>query len=280
MDSKIKDFVVRVASAAAMAVVVLCATYYSYWSFGLLLVAITVGGVSEFFEMARAKGYHPHTIMGYAAAVAMFGWGYDFFYNGSANNVNIALFLMLVIPLIFAAELFKGGDKPFENIGSTLIPLIYVAVPMAMMAGVPLLITGGEWRPEVMILYFCIIWANDSFAYMVGVVFGRNRLNEKISPKKSWEGFAGGVVGSLLVVTFAANVLGESIYMWLGLGAVVSIMGCVGDLVESMFKRSCGVKDSGKIMPGHGGWLDRFDSLIFSAPFSMIFLMFFKHLLG
>ncbi len=268
-----KNFVVRTMSGAIMAIVVIGALLYSYNTFALLLLAITLGGVSEFYKMSAAKGYDPQRIIGLSAALAIVAFGYDFFYNGSENNIFIALFMMLVVPLMLIVELFKGGDRPFINLGSTLLGLLYIAVPMAMLLGVPLMLSGGEWSSMVMIFYLFVIWSNDSFAYLIGVPFGKHRLNERISPKKSWEGFFGGVVGALSMSVVAACVLDHCYGVWIGIGLITSIMGVMGDLVESMFKRTCGVKDSGNILPGHGGWLDRFDGLIVSATFVFVYLL-------
>ncbi len=278
MESKLKNLAVRVLSGIVLAVVVLGCIYGSYWSFGLLLFVITMGGVREFYRLATENGANPLVFSGYAAAAAIFAFGFDYFYNGSLNNIYLSLFLMLVIPMMFVVELLRGGDRPFVNIGSTILALTYIAVPMAMLSGVPLLITGGEWDPMVMVFYMFIIWGTDSFAYLVGVSCGRNRLYEKISPLKSWEGFFGGVIGAIGISLLAAYVLGDSYVMWGCMGVVISLTGCLGDLVESMFKRKSGVKDSGHVLPGHGGWLDRFDSLIFSAPFVLVFLIIYSQL--
>lgn len=268
-----KNLVVRALSGAVLAIVVMGALLLSHWTFGLLLLAITLGGVSEFYRMAKSKGIKPQLIAGYCSAAAIFAVGFDYFFNNSELNIPLLLFLMLIVPIMFLVELFNGGDRPLTNVGSTVLGIMYVAVPMAMLAGVPLLLSGGEWQPLTMIFYILTIWSNDTFAYLVGVPFGKHRLNERISPKKSWEGFFGGIVGAVLMSIFAAYYLGDSYLMWVGVGFITSTVGCLGDLVESMFKRTCGVKDSGNILPGHGGWLDRFDGLIFSAPFVFVYLI-------
>lgn len=225
-------------------------------------------------------GHEPQAIAGYGAASAIFAFGFDFFYNSSANNISLSLFLMMIIPLMFVVELFKGKEEPFKGLGATLLGLVYIAVPMALLSGVPLMLSsGGGWNPIAVLFYIAIIWSHDSFAYLFGVTLGRHRLYERISPLKSWEGFIGGIIGAAAMSAFAAYILDSSTLLWVGLSLVLSIFGCLGDLIESMFKRRCGVKDSGKIMPGHGGWLDRFDSLIFSAPFAMVYLIVMSQLL-
>ena len=119
-----------------------------------------------------------------------------------------------------------------------------------------------------------IIWANDVFAYLVGMTFGRHRLCERLSPKKSWEGFFGGLAGAVAMGYAAARVLDADVWAWLGLALVAAATGVLGDLVESMFKRAAGVKDSGTLIPGHGGVLDRFDAMLLSAPFVFVYMLF------
>ena len=161
------------------------------------------------------------------------------------------------------------------NIATTLMGVIYVALPMSMLLYIPSFIAGSSaWRPEIFLFYLFLVWGNDVFAYLVGILFGKHKMCVRLSPKKSWEGFFGGVAGSLAMGVLGAYVVGGSVAMWLGLALVVSLTSVLGDLVESMFKREVGVKDSGNIMPGHGGMLDRFDALILSAPFAFVYLLF------
>ncbi len=276
MESKRHNFVVRVLSGVILAIVVFGAIYSSYLGFGLLLLAIVLGSLREFYRMSREKGIEPQDVAGYFAGAAIFGYGFDYFYLGGVYTTHLTLFMLLIVPLMFVIELFKEREQPLVNIGTTLLGLVYIALPLALLVGVPLLLTGGAWNPLVMILYILIIWCSDSFAYLVGVTMGRHRLYEKISPKKSWEGFFGGVAGSIVMAVITAKLLGADVWMWIGVGVVISVMGCLGDLVESMFKRTCGVKDSGTLLPGHGGVLDRFDSLIFTAPFVLVYLIIFS----
>ena len=149
----------------------------------------------------------------------------------------------------------------------------YVAMPLTMMLFIPIMLGGGEWHAEAFLFYLFIVWANDVCAYLVGVTMGKHRMCERISPKKSWEGFFGGVIGALGMGALGAVVVGGSVAMWLVLAAIVAVTGVLGDLVESMFKRESGIKDSGNILPGHGGMLDRFDAVLISSPFAFIYLL-------
>ena len=156
-----------------------------------------------------------------------------------------------------------------------------------MLLFIPLMLTPDVWRAKIVLFYIFIIWANDSFAYLFGITLGKHRLFERISPKKSWEGFVGGLFGAALMGFIAAkdiisdmelcgmtdiNEMGVMV-KWIGMALIAAVAGVFGDLVESLFKRSIDIKDSGRIMPGHGGWLDRFDALLLSIPFSFIYLV-------
>jgi phosphatidate cytidylyltransferase len=138
---------------------------------------------------------------------------------------------------------------------------------------IPLMLGEGTWKAEAFLFYLFIVWANDVFAYLVGMSIGKHRLCERISPKKSWEGFFGGIVGAIGMGAIGASVVGGDTIMWIGMAAIVALTGVIGDLVESMFKREAGIKDSGNILPGHGGMLDRFDAVLISSPFAFVYLL-------
>ena len=142
---------------------------------------------------------------------------------------------------------------------------------MSLMLFIPFMLSPDRWNPWIFLFYLFLVWGNDVFAYLVGISIGRHKMCPRLSPKKSWEGFFGGVLGSLAMGVLGAYVVEGNYLVWLGLALVVSLSSVVGDLVESMFKRDAGVKDSGNFIPGHGGMLDRFDALILSAPFAFVY---------
>jgi phosphatidate cytidylyltransferase len=185
--------------------------------------------------------------------------------------VILVPYVIMLIPMMFICELYRKSQTPIANIGSTLMGVIYIALPISLFVFIPILLGEGEWKPLAALFYIFIIWANDVFAYLFGITLGRHRLFERISPKKSWEGFFGGLAGAIAMGYVAAIVLEANTTAWMGLALVAAIAGVFGDLVESLMKRSIDIKDSGNIIPGHGGWLDRFDALILSAPFVFIY---------
>ena len=303
MGDKMKNFWLRSISGFVLLGIVLVAILWAKWSLVLLLAAIIVGGQREFYRMASKAGYAPQRYLGIAAGLILLViafWlmlimdespliNWDRNIRGDYLLIIFGLFLFITIslPLMFIYELFRKSPTPIANVGTTLMGFIYVAMPMSMLLFIPLMLTPDVWRARIVLFYIFIIWANDSFAYLFGITLGKHRLFERISPKKSWEGFVGGLFGAALMGFIAAkdiisdmelcgmtdiNEMGVMV-KWIGMALIAAVAGVFGDLVESLFKRSIDIKDSGRIMPGHGGWLDRFDALLLSIPFSFIYLV-------
>ncbi len=272
MKNGFKNLATRTLSGVVLFIVVVGAILSGKFGFGLLFLAITIGGMSEVYRMSKNNGNKPQYLLGILSGAALYVMGFDLIFFDGQGYIPLLIFLALAIPTMFIVELARASKNPIGNLGSTLLGIIYVALPISMLSGVAILLGRGEWNPWIMIAYILIIWANDSFAYLVGVGFGKHKLCARISPKKSWEGFFGGVVGSILFALLVAYIADDSYLLWGSVALVASTMGVLGDLVESMFKRSTNIKDSGHIMPGHGGWLDRFDALILSTPFVVALL--------
>ena len=276
-----KNLMVRTLSGLVLVAVFVGAVLGSQWSFGALLLLILVGGQTEFYKLARETGLSPQRWMGLAVGVLLFALNFIVFRQFSRSVTDEAggavlyllLYIGLLLPTLFVCELFRRSATSLANLGATLLGVLYVAVPLSLLLYVPVLAGDGVWRPETVLCYIFIIWANDVFAYLVGMTFGRHRLCERLSPKKSWEGFFGGLAGAVATGLAAAYALDANYWVWGGLALVASLSGVAGDLVESMFKREAGVKDSGQVIPGHGGVLDRFDALLLSAPYVFLYLL-------
>lgn len=262
-----------------MLVVLLGSILLSQWSFVALMGVVAIGGMWEFYRLAEKAGHEPMKILGIFMGVVIFCINFAFmlFFNKEAEGTGAMLIiaamgaLILLVPLMCICELYRKSATPIANIASSLMGALYVALPMSLLLVSPMLLGGGEWNPWIVIFYVFIIWANDVFAYLFGITLGRHRLFERISPKKSWEGFFGGLAGAIAMGYVAATILEANTSVWMGLALVAALSGVFGDLVESLMKRSVDVKDSGNIIPGHGGWLDRFDALIMSAPFVFVY---------
>ncbi|MBO7283272.1 MAG: phosphatidate cytidylyltransferase [Alistipes sp.] len=281
MSDKLKNFIVRTLSGAVLLLVILGALWIGYYGYLALLLLITLGGVWEFYNLSKAKEYNPQRGSGIILSLfiylvgALLGLSFvGSLSDGLVLSVLALCGVVLLVGVVLCAEVFRNRTTPIVNVATTLTGAFYVALPIALMAVVPLLLVDHcEWKALYFLFYLFLVWGNDVFAYLAGVTMGRHKMCERLSPKKSWEGFVGGVLGSLAVGALGAYVLDESYVVWMGLALIVSLSSVVGDLVESMFKRDAGVKDSGNIMPGHGGILDRFDAFILSAPFAFIYLL-------
>lgn len=188
---------------------------------------------------------------------------------GSAFQVSDSgYWLFPIVFLPFLVELFAGSERPFENIGYQLLGAVYIGIPTALWLAFALKDDTGHYLLLAMML---LVWMNDVFAYLTGSRIGKTKLIPRVSPGKTWEGTAGGVLGALLsgiACFYIFDMLGYALWQWLVFAAICSVFAILGDLVESILKRSLGIKDSGTILPGHGGFLDRFDALLFVTPFA------------
>ena len=251
-------------------------------SFFVLFALVTAGCLWELFGLLFAQernvtlrrvlgtiwGLSPYLLLG---GSALGFWGGAFSFGG------IVVIVFAAAPF-FLLELFLNPERPFDNVGRYLLGMFYLGIPFCLLAfiSMPLgeFFSSGEYSPWRVFGLLALVWTNDSLAYFIGSRFGRRKLFERISPKKTWEGFIGGAVFTLLAAWGASHWISDfSQTQWVALALVASVFGTLGDLVESMLKRSLGIKDSGSLLPGHGGLLDRFDAFIFAIPFYWLALI-------
>ena len=190
---------------------------------------------------------------------------------------SILLASTLLISVKCMVFLFDNKNQEISNLSKYLYLLGYITLPFVFITKISFGV--NDYNPKIIIGLFILIWTNDTFAYIVGKSMGKHKLFERISPKKTIEGFFGGLIFaifagyliSIYLIQPSVQFSNKSIIIWTIIAAIVGVIGTIGDLIESKFKRIAGVKDSGKIMPGHGGVLDRLDSVIFVAPFIFLF---------
>ncbi|RYZ94754.1 MAG: phosphatidate cytidylyltransferase [Sphingobacteriaceae bacterium] len=186
---------------------------------------------------------------------------------------KILVLLPVIMSIIFIQELFKRSAAPFTNIAYSFLGIIFAVIPFIFFHA--LAFVGGSFNFHFPLGFLLMLWANDTGAYLVGTQLGRTKLFERHSPKKTWEGFIGGIIITAGVAVLFSNYYPELGWkQWVSVGILISCFGTLGDLIESMFKRSINVKDSGGILPGHGGLLDRFDGLLLAAPIVYAYLYF------
>jgi len=225
----------------------------------------------EFYGLIKKAGYQPNYSTGLINGTLIYG---AFVLITNMHAINPILFLVPVtLSAIFIQELFKKSTTPFQNIAFTFLGLLFTIMPFTFFHAMAYV--KGDFNFHLPLGFFVMLWSNDTGAYLSGRAFGRTKLFERHSPKKTWEGFIGG----MLIAAVAGYIL--SIYytelewkQWISIAILISCFGTLGDLVESMFKRSINVKDSGGILPGHGGLLDRFDGLLIAAPIVYSYLYF------
>ena len=261
----------RAISGAVYIVLLIFSITYSTESFFVLFGVFLLIAVFEFCELVHINKIFPVII-----AVLMYGSVTYLETQNQHLSKNFDYTLLAVTLLIsFQCIYFLFNEKQYkvDTISKYLFLLGYIILPFIIITKIPFGIKG--YNPKIIIGIFILIWTNDTFAYIVGKSIGKHKLYEKISPKKTIEGFLGGIVfaliASYIIATYYIEGKQTAQFIWLGFALIVGIFGTIGDLIESKFKRIANVKDSGKIMPGHGGILDRLDSVIFVAPFIFLF---------
>ncbi|MGL4596223.1 MAG: phosphatidate cytidylyltransferase [Bacteroidia bacterium] len=279
-----KNLIQRLITGTFFVLALVGAMLWNEWSFGILFLTVVVLGLWEFYGLVEKTGASPQRITGVFLGTVLFCCG--FLFKTSSAIIFLPFIALLFLPFFF--ELFRKKEHPFANIGYTLLGVIYVALPFSLWAMIvvpDIDVVEGEFalpfHGKTMLGYFILLWTSDSMAYVCGRLLGKRKLFERISPKKTWEGFIGGMLFTFLAAWLVATFLthDDNLIFWMIVAVIVAITGTLGDLVESMFKRSIGVKDSGTILPGHGGILDRFDAVLLSSPFVAVMLIFIQTIL-
>ncbi len=200
------------------------------------------------------------------AAIVYYRFSKRYFLHGFYYDFNLSELLGLSLVVIAVITLFRFTKELYFENGKLIFAVIYTAIPFSFALALPKFSSVDNTFSLEVFFLFVLIWSSDSFAYFAGKLFGKHKMAPKISPKKTWEGFAGGVLLTLILAFFIENNFPELRGNWMVVGFLVSVFAPLGDLVESQLKRTFGVKDSGKIIPGHGGILDRLDSFIICVP--------------
>lgn len=242
--------------------------------FGAFLLFVNAGCTFEFFRMVKTQGARPSRVLGYIFSLtAMLLMIAIPLVDNPLLGFGLVFWSFALFPACFAlsaiVQLWKQSDQPFRDAAYSMVPLLYIGLPLSLMlALVP------DAGARVVLMLVLMVWLNDSGAYIGGSLFGKHKMWERHSPGKTWEGTAFGVLVTVLVAVFVGPWIQPAVawYHWLALGLICSVIDTLGDLVESMLKRSVGMKDSGNIMPGHGGFLDRFDSLLIIMPFAFAYI--------
>ena len=255
----------RALSGAVYVVLLLGCISYSREGLAILFGAFLIIGVYEFCKMCGLNFY---------VSIPVAAASYYFFWNKNSDlNLNTALTaIAVIISVKLLLYLFNTKKTNFQLYTRYFLLFGYVILPFILANYVAMGVKG--YNPKILISIIVLIWTNDTFAYLVGKNIGKNKLFPSVSPKKTIEGFAGGmfftIISSLLLSKFYTE---SNLTIWIVIAVIISIFSTLGDLIQSKFKRVAGIKDSGKIMPGHGGILDRLDSIIFVIPFINLYFL-------
>lgn len=277
------NFWARTITGLSLVFILLIALIFSGWVFAAIFLVITVLGLWEFYGLITAGTLYPQRYFGTIAGSILYctytyiQFTQPLFVEETTPAVQLIPFLLIIlfIFLSFVFEIYRNKPNPLSNIATTILGVLYIALPLSLLntfSGSGNVTFHG--LPQILVGYFALTWVYDTAAYLYGKQFGKHKFFERISPKKTWEGtLAGGVVAILAAYFISLIFVDIQLHDWMTIAAIVLLFGTHGDLAESLIKRSLNVKDSGTILPGHGGILDRFDTILISAPF--VFLYFY-----
>jgi phosphatidate cytidylyltransferase len=272
------NFITRLITGTIFVVTVIAALWYGMIPTIILFSILTVLGLIEFYKLFNLHD-SVRVNWKYASFIGLLTFA---ILSATFMGWIPMIFLFLLLPVWFLnmlVELWKKENEPIYNIAIQMLGIIYIVFPFYLMV---LLNKQSTLDMPRAIGMFLLIWTNDSFAFLTGKFFGKRKLFERISPKKTWEGTIGGGILTIVVATLLAFFYNDKqdLLFWIGAAVIVVPCSVLGDLLESLFKRNLNLKDSGKLLPGHGGILDRFDAAIFTVPFYFCWSLFYSYYAG
>jgi len=255
----------RLITGALFIAAIVGSVMWTPWLFALLFGFFAVVGINEYYKISSNLGFTPQKGMGIAIGISTF----SLLFLVAARVVAVKWLFVLpaLITLIPIIELFRKKSTPASDWAQTLFAVIYVALPFGIMSNLIFLPSTHEFSCKIILSFFAFVWISDTGAYCAGRLFGKHKMFERISPKKTFEGLGGGVLFTILAAIPVYYLVGElQLWQWIVVSIVTVTFANLGDLAESMLKRNADIKDSGKLLPGHGGVLDRFDSALLACP--------------
>jgi phosphatidate cytidylyltransferase len=266
-----KNVITRTLTGIIFIFVVIGSLLLHKYAFAGVFAIFLLIAVHEWINLMEKTGIKLHGALVYISSLLAF---FSLAFVSETGIIVPIIILALLLPVISVSEMFRGGEHAFRNAAITFFGVVYLALPLGL-----LVVVHGAFNAEKPALFiialFSIIWAYDTLAYCSGILFGKRKLWERISPKKTWEGLIGGTLLTLVLLFFANRlfVRMDDVVVLIG-GLLIIVFSTFGDFFESALKRQAGIKDSGTLFPGHGGVLDRFDSVLLTVFPYMIFLYF------
>ncbi len=254
---------------------ILAVSYIGSFVFFSFVVAVALISFYEFSSFVKNKDINVNVWIGYFSLIFLT-------VNQFNNAFDTYTFIIVLMIIVSTVELFRNKNSAIYNIGATLLGIFYIGIFASSLIGIrefypavgDIYLRGGY----VIISIFITIWVCDSAAFFGGTAFGKHKLFVRVSPNKSWEGAVFGFIFALLTMILLKEIL-LNFLSWetvIAFGIIIGTVGQIGDLIESLFKRDAGVKDSSNLIPGHGGIFDRFDSLLFTAPVILLYMKYFQ----
>jgi phosphatidate cytidylyltransferase len=289
--SKYSNLTQRIITGLLGSAAIIYGLAVSEWAYFAIFFIICFFSLREFYKLSAFDGLLPLKTVGIIIGMAIFCL--SFFIERKDIDPKYYFIIFPLMALVYMIKLYKKGEyKPFTNIAFTFLGIFYIAIPIALLNHVVFHERANDvnftnsvtntYSFQVILGILLILWATDTGAYFAGTFLGKHKLFERISPKKTWEGFIGGAVLAGIIAFVFNLILANhnkqflTVTDWIVITVIIVVGGTFGDLVESLLKRSIEIKDSGSSIPGHGGFLDRFDGLFISAPFVVAYLEIFR----
>jgi len=259
-----REIVVRSISGILYVLVVVFSMYTSRELFMMLFLILGLQTLKEFKKLIHLKHFTPYLLLPISLLLISY-------YQPGNSILYTYLGSSLLVSILLAKDVQSTKNNLLLKKQKYIPTMLYIISGFVFLTLIPF--SKGVFKPEIIVGVFVLIWCNDTFAYIIGKSLGKNKLLERVSPKKTIEGFFGGLLGAVISSFIIFNVLDiYTLPIWISLAFIISVCGSIGDLVQSNYKRQAGVKDSGNVMPGHGGLYDRLDSAIYASPFIYAFL--------
>ncbi len=264
------NFVQRAVSGAVFVAILVGSILWHPYAFGCVFTIVTALAIHEFHKLTNRPDNEINVNKASAIVAGILLFVCSYLYASNLLPATVFFAYALFVICCFVAELYRKQIQPIHNWAYFLLGQVMVALPFSLLNFILFM---PAYQPLILLAVFVTIWVNDTGAYLTGMTFGRHKLFERVSPKKSWEGFIGGALFALLSGYIFSRFIPEmSLIEWLVFSEIIVVCGTFGDLNESLLKRTLQVKDSGNAIPGHGGLLDRFDSMMLAVPATFIYL--------